>query len=143
METKECFIGICGATRSGKSTLSRKIAKLISVDEKKIIHLDRYFSKELVAKYKKNREIPEVINWDKLTKDINDKERIITYQNNSFIISEGFYYLKSLYFIILINQYLYGYQKKNVKKGEWLQNLKLKNILKIYYGNHILKITII
>ena len=31
---KEYHIGICGATRSGKSTLSRKLAKLLSADEK-------------------------------------------------------------------------------------------------------------
>lgn len=43
METKQCFIGICGATTSGKTTLSKNIAKLISADEKKIIHLDYYF----------------------------------------------------------------------------------------------------
>ena len=91
---KEYYIGICGATRSGKSTLSRKLAKLLSADEKKLIHLDRYFSKELVAKYNRNWEIPEVLKWDLITNDINDKERIINYKDNSFIISEGFLLFK-------------------------------------------------
>lgn len=94
METKQCFIGICGATTSGKTTLSKNIAKLISADEKKIIHLDYYFSRELIKKYKKNAEIPEVLKWNELAKDIDDKERIIKYQNNSFIIAEGFLLFK-------------------------------------------------
>ena len=94
MDEKICFVGICGATRSGKSTLSKKIAKLISADEKKLIHLDRYFSKELVAKYNRNWEIPEVLKWDILFNDINDKNRIILYQNKSYVISEGFLLFK-------------------------------------------------
>ena len=94
MEEKIFFVGICGATRSGKSTLSRKIGKLISAEEKKIIHLDRYFSKELVAKYNRNWEIPEVLKWDNLFNDISDKNRIILYKNKSFIIAEGFLLFK-------------------------------------------------
>ena len=94
MDEKICFVGICGATRSGKSTLSKKIAKLISADEKKLIHLDRYFSKELVAEYNRNWEIPEVLKWDILFNDINDKNRIILYQNKSYVISEGFLLFK-------------------------------------------------
>ena len=94
-EQKEYLtVGICGATRSGKSTLSRKIAKFLYADEKKLIHLDKYFSKEMVAKYKRNWEIPEVLKWDKLSIDISDKDKIIKYNNYSFIIAEGFLLFK-------------------------------------------------
>ena len=116
MENKECFIGICGATRSGKSTLSRKIAKLISADDKKLIHLDRYFSKELVKKYNRNWEIPEVLKWDSITKDINDKERIINYKDNSFIIAEGFLLFKEPLFHYFDKSIFIWISKEECKK---------------------------
>ena len=94
MEEKVFFIGIGGATRAGKSTLSRNLAKLISCDEKKLIHLDRYFSKELAKKHNRNWEIPEVLKWDLIINDINDENRIIKYENFSFVISEGFLLFK-------------------------------------------------
>ena len=34
-----CYIGVCGATRSGKTTLCRNIIKYLKSDEKHIIHL--------------------------------------------------------------------------------------------------------
>ena len=94
MKEKIYYIGIGGATRSGKSTLSRNIAKLLNADERKLIHLDRYFNRQLVAKYNRNWEIPEILNWDKMINDIKDKKRIIKYQNYSFIISEGYLLFK-------------------------------------------------
>ena len=94
MKEKIYYIGIGGATRSGKSTLSRNIAKFLNADERKLIHLDRYFNRQLVAKYNRNWEIPEILNWDKMINDINDKKRIIKYQNYSFIISEGYLLFK-------------------------------------------------
>jgi len=146
MEEKVCFIGICGATRSGKSTLSRKIAKLLSADEKKLIHLDKYFSKELVAKYKRNWEIPEVLKWDILTKDINDKERIIKYQNNLFIISEGFLLFKEPLFHNFDKSIFIWISKEECKKRrmatkpkteEYFENILWKSYIK--YNYHLAK----
>ena len=142
MEEKVCFVGICGATRSGKSTLSRKLAKLLSVDEKKLIHLDRYFSKELVAKYKRNWEIPEVLKWDALTNDINDKQRIINYQNNSFIIAEGLLLFKEPLFHNFDKSIFIWISKEECKKRrmatkpkteEYFQNILWANYIKNNY----------
>ena len=48
----------------------------------------------MVAKYKRNWEIPEVLKLDKLKADLTDKERIIKSSNYSFIIAEGFLLFK-------------------------------------------------
>ena len=135
METKQCFIGICGATTSGKTTLSKNIAKLISADEKKIIHLDYYFSRELIKKYKKNAEIPEVLKWNELAKDIDDKERIIKYQNNSFIIAEGFLLFKEPLFHNFDKSIFIQISKEECKKRR--NPIKTKTVE--YFENKIWK----
>ena len=56
MGNKQCYIGICGATRSGKSTLAKNIIKYLKSDEKHIIHLDDFFSLELLYE-NKNRMV--------------------------------------------------------------------------------------
>ena len=59
MGNKQCNIGICGATRSGKTTLAKDIVKYLKSDEKHIIHLDDFFSLELL--YKHNNIIKFII----------------------------------------------------------------------------------
>ena len=94
MGNKPCIIGVCGATRSGKTTLCKNIVKYLNSEEKKIIHLDSYFSLDLLCEYKNNWEIPEVIDWDDLLDDIKKPKYIINYNKQKFIIIEGFLLFK-------------------------------------------------
>ena len=77
MGNKPCLIGVCGATRSGKTTLCNSIIKYLKSDEKHLIHLDNYFSLELLYEHKNNWEIPEVISWEDLIEDIEKPKYII------------------------------------------------------------------
>ena len=53
MGNKQCCIGIAGATPSGKPTLAKNIIKYLKWNEKNIIHIDDFFSPELLFKYNK------------------------------------------------------------------------------------------
>ena len=94
MGNKPCLIGVCGATRSGKTTLCNSIIKYLKSDEKHLIHLDNYFSLELLYDHNNNWEIPEVISWDDLIEDIEKPKYIINYMKKKFILVEGFLLFK-------------------------------------------------
>ena len=94
MGNKPCYIGVCGATRSGKTTLCKNIIKYLNSDEKHIIHLDDFFSLELLYEHKNNWEIPEVIEWDYLIEDIENIKYTINYNKQKFVLVEGFLLFK-------------------------------------------------
>ena len=94
MGNKPCYIGVCGATRSGKTTLCKNIIKYLNSDEKHIIHLDDFFSLELLYEHKNNWEIPEVIEWGYLIEDIENLKYTINYNKQKFVLIEGFLLFK-------------------------------------------------
>ena len=94
MGNKACHIGVCGATRSGKTTLCKSIIKYLKSDEKHIIHLDNFFSLELLYEHKNNWEIPEVISWDDLIEDIENPKYTIDFMKRKYIVVEGFLLFK-------------------------------------------------
>ena len=94
MGNKPCHIGVCGATRSGKTTLCKNIIKHLKSDEKHIIHLDNFFSLELLYEHKNNWEIPEVISWDDLIEDIENPKYTIDFMKRKYIVVEGFLLFK-------------------------------------------------
>ena len=94
MGNKQCFIGICGATRSGKSTLAKNIVQYLKSDEKHIIHLDDFFSLELLYAHKNNWEIPEVIEWKYFIEDLENQKYKINYMNKIYCLTEGFFLFK-------------------------------------------------
>ena len=94
MGNKQCYIGLCGATRSGKTTLANNIIKHLKSDEKRLIHLDDYFSLELLYYNKNNWEIPEVIEWRYLLEDLKNDKYKINYMNKTYYLIEGFLLFK-------------------------------------------------
>ena len=94
MGNKACHIGVCGATRSGKTTLCKSIIKYLKSDEKHIIHLDNFFSLELLYEHQNNWEIPEVISWDDLIEDIENPKYTIDFMKRKYILVEGFLLFK-------------------------------------------------
>ena len=94
MGNKACHIGVCGATRSGKTTLCKSIIKYLKSDEKHIIHLDNFFSLELLYEHNNNWEIPEVISWDDLIEDIENPKYTIDFMKRKYILVEGFLLFK-------------------------------------------------
>ena len=94
MGNKPCYIGVCGATRSGKTTLCNNIIKYLNSDEKHIIHLDNFFSLELLYEHNNNWEIPEVISWDDLIEDIENPKYTIDFMKRKYILVEGFLLFK-------------------------------------------------
>ena len=138
MDNKIIYVGICGATRSGKTTLSKRLAKLFSDNENKLIHLDKYFSKELVAKYNRNWEIPEVLKWDEVLKDVNDNQRTIRYQNKLFIIAEGFLLFKEPLFHNFDKSIFIWISKEECKKRRMATKPKTEEYFeKLLWANYI------
>ena len=90
MGNKQCCIGIAGATRSGKSTLAKNIIKYLKWNEKNIIHIDDFFSPELLFKYNNNWEIPEVIEWKYFIEDLENPKYKINYKMKKYNVTEGF-----------------------------------------------------
>lgn len=88
------YIGICGATRSGKSTLAKNIIQKLNSEEKKIIHLDDFFSLERIYANKNNWEIPESLDFGEFIKDLDNQKYIIQYKDKNYIIAEGFLLFK-------------------------------------------------
>ena len=139
MDNKIIYVGICGATRSGKTTLSKRLAKLFSDNENKLIHLDKYFSKELVAKYNRNWEIPEVLKWDEVLKDVNDNQRTIRYQNKLFIIAEGFLLFKEPLFHNFDKSIFIWISKEECKKRRMATKPKTEEYFeKLLWANYII-----
>lgn len=89
-----CYIGICGATRSGKTTLAENILKYFNAPIEKLINLDEYYSLEKIWENNNNWEIPESLEWEYLIKDLNDPKYLIKYKDKNYIIVEGFLLFK-------------------------------------------------
>ena len=142
MGNKEIHIGICGATRSGKSTLATNIIKHFESDIKKIIHLDEYFALELLYKYKNNWEIPEAISWKDLLEDISNDKYKIHYSKKTYIICEGFLLFKEPLFHDFDKSIFIWVSKEEAKKRrmqtkpvseDYFENLVWPNYLKNNY----------
>ena len=147
MGNKQCYIGICGATRSGKSTLAKNIIKYLKSDEKHIIHLDDFFSLELLYENKNNWEIPEVIEWNGLIEDMQNNKYKINYMNNIYIITEGFLLFKQPLFYKFNKSIFIWVSKEESKKRrmetkpvteEYFETLVWPNYLKNNY--HLAKL---
>ena len=116
MGNKICYIGICGATRSGKSTLAKNIVKHLKSDEKHIIHLDDFFSLELLYQNKNNWEIPEVIEWDYLIEDLENDKYKINYKKKRYCLTEGFLLFKNPLFYNFNKSIFIWVSKEEAKK---------------------------
>ena len=131
MGNKPCYIGVCGATRSGKSTLCKNIIKYLHSDEKHIIHLDDFFSIELLYEYKNNWEIPEVIDWRYLIEDIENIKYTINYKKQKFVLVEGFLLFKQPLFYKFNKSIFIYITKAEAKK----RRMETKPVPEDYYEN--------
>ena len=129
MGNKPCHIGVCGATRSGKTTLCNSIIKYLKSDEKHLIHLDNYFSLELLYDHKNNWEIPEVISWEDLIEDIEKPKYIINYMKKKFILVEGFLLFKQPLFYKFDKSIFIWISKEEAKK----RRMETKPVPEEYY----------
>ena len=129
MGNKPCLIGVCGATRSGKTTLCNSIIKYLKSDEKHLIHLDNYFSLELLYEHKNNWEIPEVITWEDLIEDIEKPKYIINYMKKKFILVEGFLLFKQPLFYKFDKSIFIWISKEEAKK----RRMETKPVPEEYY----------
>ena len=129
MGNKPCLIGVCGATRSGKTTLCNSIIKYLKSDEKHLIHLDNYFSLELLYEHKNNWEIPEVISWEDLIEDIEKPKYIINYMKKKFILVEGFLLFKQPLFYKFDKSIFIWISKEEAKK----RRMETKPVPEDYY----------
>ena len=116
MGNKYCTVGICGATRSGKTTLAKNIINYLESDEKHLIHLDDYFSYELLYYNKNNWEIPEVIEWRYLIEDMENDKYKIKYKNKKYTIIEGFLLFKEPLFYNFHKSIFIWISKEEAKK---------------------------
>ena len=142
MGNKPFYIGLCGATRSGKTTLAKNIIKHFQSDENHIIHLDDYFSLEKLYKNKNNWEIPEVIEWSYLLEDFQNEIYKINYMNKYYYLTEGFLLFKQP-LCYKFNKSIFIYVTKEISKkrrmetkpvpDEYFETLVWPNYLKNNY----------
>ena len=131
MGNKQCYIGICGATRSGKTTLAKSIIQYLKSDEKHLIHLDDFFSYELLYKHKNNWEIPEVIEWRYLIEDMENEKYAIKYLNKKYIVTEGFLLFKKPLFYKFNKSIFIWVSKEESKK----RRMETKPVTEEYFEN--------
>ena len=131
MGNKQCYIGICGATRSGKTTLAKSIIQYLKSDEKHLIHLDDFFSYELLYKHKNNWEIPEVIEWRYLIEDMENEKYTIKYLNKKYIVTEGFLLFKKPLFYKFHKSIFIWVSKEESKK----RRMETKPVTEEYFEN--------
>ena len=129
MGNKPCLIGVCGATRSGKTTLCNSIIKYLKSDEKHLIHLDNFFSLELLYEHKNNWEIPEVIEWGYLIEDIENPKYTINYMKQKFVLVEGFLLFKQPLFYKFNKSIFIWISKEEAKK----RRMETKPVTEDYY----------
>ena len=129
MGNKPCLIGVCGATRSGKTTLCKNIIKYLKSDEKHLIHLDNFFSLELLYEHKNNWEIPEVIEWRYLIEDIENPKYTINYMKQKFVLVEGFLLFKQPLFYKFNKSIFIWISKEEAKK----RRMETKPVTEEYY----------
>ena len=142
MGNKLCYIGICGATRSGKTTLAKNIIQYLKSDEKHLIHLDDFFSLELLYEHKNNWEIPEVIEWRYLIEDMENEKYTINYLKKKYVVTEGFLLFKKPLFYKFNKSIFIWVSKEESKKRrmetkpvteEYSENLVWPNYLRNNY----------
>ena len=131
MGNKQCYIGICGATRSGKTTLAKNIIQYLKSDEKHLIHLDDFFSLELLYEHKNNWEIPEVIEWRYLIEDMENEKYTINYLNKKYVLTEGFLLFKKPLFYRFHKSIFIWVSKEESKK----RRMETKPVTEEYYEN--------
>jgi len=131
MGNKLCYIGICGATRSGKTTLAKNIIQYLKSDEKHLIHLDDFFSLELLYEHKNNWEIPEVIEWRYLIEDMENEKYTINYLNKKYVLTEGFLLFKKPLFYRFHKSIFIWVSKEESKK----RRMETKPVTEEYYEN--------
>ena len=129
MGNKPCHIGVCGATRSGKTTLCKNIIKYLKSDEKHLIHLDNFFSLELLYEHKNNWEIPEVIEWGYLIEDIENPKYTINYMKQKFVLVEGFLLFRQPLFYKFNKSIFIWISKEEAKK----RRMETKPVTEEYY----------
>ena len=129
MGNKPCLIGVCGATRSGKTTLCKNIIKYLKSDEKHLIHLDNFFSLELLYEHKNNWEIPEVIEWGYLIEDIENPKYTINYMKQKFVLVEGFLLFRQPLFYKFNKSIFIWISKEEAKK----RRMETKPVTEDYY----------
>jgi len=85
-------IGISGATRSGKSTLTSQLKN--QYETIKTIHQDEYFNLKKIVENGNNWELPNVIDHDDFIKDILQAKKELKEEKQNeqfrFLILEGF-----------------------------------------------------
>ena len=146
MGAKQVVIGIGGATRSGKSTLAKNLVKFFKSDEKHIMHLDDYFSLELVFANNNNWELPKVIDWGELKSDMNEQKFIIHSHGRKIILVEGFLLFKEPLICNFDKMIYLWVDKEEAKKRrmdtkpvkeEYFENEVWPNFL--YHNQHLAK----
>ena len=133
MGNKQRYIGICGATRSGKTTLAKSIIQYLKSDEKHLIHLDDFFSLELLYEHKNNWEIPEVIEWRYLIEDMENEKYAIKYLNKKYIVTEGFLLFKKPLFYKFHKSIFIWVSKEESKK----RRMETKPVTEEYFENFV------
>ena len=142
MGNKQCYIGICGATRSGKTTLTKRIVQYLNSDEKHVVHLDDFFSLELLYEHNNNWEIPEVISWPDLIEDMENIKYKINYKGKIYCLTEGFLLFKQPLFYKFNKSIFIYITKEEAKKRrmetkpvteEYFETLVWPNFLKNNY----------
>jgi len=131
MGNKLCYIGICGATRSGKTTLAKNIIQYLKSDEKHLIHLDDFFSLELLYEHKNNWEIPEVIEWRYLIEDMENEKYTINYLKKKYVVTEGFLLFKKPLFYKFNKSIFIWVSKEESKK----RRMETKPVTEEYFEN--------
>ncbi len=131
MGNKMCYIGICGATRSGKTTLAKNIIQYLKSDEKHLIHLDDFFSLELLYEHKNNWEIPEVIEWRYLIEDMENEKYTINYLKKKYVVTEGFLLFKKPLFYKFNKSIFIWVSKEESKK----RRMETKPVTEEYFEN--------
>ena len=126
-----CYIGICGATRSGKTTLAKNIIQYLKSDEKHLIHLDDFFSLELLYEHKNNWEIPEVIEWRYLIEDMENEKYTINYLKKKYVVTEGFLLFKKPLFYKFNKSIFIWVSKEESKK----RRMETKPVTEEYFEN--------
>ena len=131
MGNKLCYVGICGATRSGKTTLAKNIIQYLKSDEKHLIHLDDFFSLELLYEHKNNWEIPEVIEWRYLIEDMENEKYTINYLKKKYVVTEGFLLFKKPLFYKFNKSIFIWVSKEESKK----RRMETKPVTEEYFEN--------
>ncbi|KRX02374.1 P-loop containing nucleoside triphosphate hydrolase [Pseudocohnilembus persalinus] len=133
--TKKVYlIGVSGATRCGKGTLSRNLS--INLDAN-IIQQDHYFDiPKIQNELKGNWECPEAINWEKFVHDIKQKMDSDLEDGKQFLIVDGFLLFSNPKYNDLFDLKIF----LNIEDSTIYQRrMETKPVPEDYFFNNILK----